>query len=114
MLDDEIVIQAEKELEKYIDNISYNLLYDEIKDDSKLIFEYEKSKNHYDKLHLFRLLCNGNDVDVDQPIQKFINSTYHPEGEYIYELNPLKFERIPISIIRECDRYINEIKDNIN
>lgn len=114
LLDDEIVIQAEKELEKYIDNISYNLLYDEIKDDSKLIFEYEKSKNHYDKLHLFRLLCNGNDVDVDKPIQKFINSTYHPEGEYIYELNPLKFERIPISIIRECDRYINEIKDNIN
>jgi len=42
---------------------------------------------------------------MPNPLQKFINETYHIENELICQLHPNKFDLIPDFIIEACDQY---------
>jgi len=64
---------------------------------------YQRCRNGYEKLQVFRLL----ELDHNHPvIRKFVNETYHIENEFICQLDPSKFDLIPEYVILECDKII--------
>lgn len=68
---------------------------------------YQNSTNGYEKLQLTRILLNIDAID-NSVIRKFINETYHIENEFIFQLDPTKFDLIPEYIIKECDKILEK------
>ncbi|MNG40191.1 hypothetical protein D3C84_1286670 [compost metagenome] len=65
---------------------------------------YKSCGNNYEKLHVYRIISEGADhADV---VLKFINQTFHIENDYIYQLNPAKYQTVPQYVIDECDQYV--------
>ena len=73
---------------------------------------YEKSNNGYEKLQIYRIIFDSEQKE-ESVIQKFINETFHIENEYLYQLNPCKYEIIPSYVLTECDKGIQEKKNDI-
>ena len=82
---------------------TYESMLAQLTNKENIIDLYNNSDNRYEKLQLFRLLESepGNPV-----VKKFINETYHIENEYIYQLDPSKFETVPEYIIVKCDEIL--------
>lgn len=75
---------------------------------------YLQSNNGYEKLQLIRILL---DIDMvnNSVIRKFINETYHIENEFIFQLDPTRFDLIPEYVVNECDKLLlefSEVKSN--
>ncbi len=70
---------------------------------------YQATTNNYEKLHLYRIIFDNevknNHSDI---IRKFINEAFHIENDYIYQLNPCKYQLVPQYVIDECDKFIRE------
>jgi energy-coupling factor transporter ATP-binding protein EcfA2 len=69
---------------------------------------YQRSTNGYEKLQLIRILLNIDTID-NSVIRKFINETYHIENEFIFQLDPTKFDLIPEYIVTECDKILETL-----
>jgi hypothetical protein len=107
MTKEEIKI-AEREIKSMIPNFSYENIIKVVLDSNKMVELYEKSKNNYEKLQIYRIIFNKN--HDNEVIKKFINETFHMENDYILQLNPCKYECIPYYIIDECDKDIENLK----
>lgn len=92
---------ATKEIKKYVSNFEYESFLELVKDDLKMVELYNKSESNYEKLQIYRIINDG--VEFNSVIKKFLNETYHIENDYIYQLNPCKYQTIPQYIIEECD-----------
>jgi len=90
----------------------YSVCFQNINDNNELIRLYEKTTNNYEKLQIYRVLNNNN--HTNRTIRKFINETFHIENDYIYQLNPCKYQTVPNYIIKECDKDIEIIKQTSN
>ena len=88
-------------------SFDYARLLKEVLDKSHLTKAFNEAENNYEKLQIFRILCEG--LQVDDVIQKFINETFHIENEYIMQLNPRKYELVPSFIIDECNRIVSSL-----
>jgi len=77
-----------------------------VQDSDYLCKKYRAASNNYEKLQIYRMI-HGADAD-SRVIKKFINETHHVENDYLFQLNPLKYELIPDYIISECDEDINK------
>lgn len=93
-----------------IPEFDYKTLLDLVTDDMAMIDLYNKTESNYEKLHLYRIIFDDKtDMIESDVIQKFINEAFHIENDYIYQLNPRKFQMVPHFVITECDRYITEL-----
>jgi energy-coupling factor transporter ATP-binding protein EcfA2 len=90
----------------------YSVCFQNVNDNNELIRLYEKTTNNYEKLQIYRVLNNDN--HENRTIRKFINETFHIENDYIYQLNPCKYQTVPNYIIKECDKDIEIIKQPSN
>ncbi|PJZ43902.1 hypothetical protein [Leptospira brenneri] len=99
--------KATKILRKEIPNFSYTKTLITINDRKKLIDHYFSSDNNYEKLHIYRILF-GEEIlpKASEVMKKFINEAFHIEIDYIYQLNPRKYQLVPQYIINECDNHI--------
>ena len=80
-----------------------------VKDDEYLKRLYKETDCNYEKLHIYRVLCDGRAEGIgSNVINKFINQAFHIENEYIYQLNPCEFQLVPQYVIDECDKLIGE------
>lgn len=68
---------------------------------------YSHSNNGYEKLQLIRILLDIEKVG-SSVIRKFINETYHIENEFIFQLDPTRFDLIPEYVVNECDKILEE------
>lgn len=109
VMDNENIKKAELEIKNYIPKFDYMVLYNRIIDDEIIKELYLKANNNYEKLQLFRILFEGKVYDTNDVVKKFINEAFHIENEYLFQLDPRKFEMIPNYIVKECDRIINEL-----
>lgn len=66
---------------------------------------YHASQNGYEKLQLTRILLGTETVD-NSVIRKFINETYHIENEFIFQLDPTRFDLMPEYVVKECDKIV--------
>lgn len=71
---------------------------------------YLQSNNGYEKLQLIRILL---DIDMveNSVIRKFINETYHIENEFIFQLDPTRFDLIPEYVVDECDKILEKFSE---
>ena len=68
---------------------------------------YYSSVSNYEKMQLYRIAFNENhENDV---IKTFINETFHVENDYLFQLDPRKYDTVPQYIIEECDKSFESI-----
>lgn len=85
----------------------YSPILKSVKDDDYLKRLYKETDCNYEKLHIYRVLCDGrSEGSGSNVINKFINQAFHIENEYIYQLNPCEFQLVPQYVIDECDKQI--------
>lgn len=71
---------------------------------------YFSSSNNYEKLHIYRIVFENKDDRINSNIfQKFINESFHIEYNYIFHLNPSKYQLVPQYVIDECDKIIESL-----
>lgn len=117
----EQIYEGEREIGAYISGFKYTEVIKLIRDQDKLFEAYNNSSVGYEKLQYYRLLnlknpdksefrdtCN---IEVDSIFKKYVNETFHIENDYLFQINPTKYEIVPDYILDECDRYISELKD---
>lgn len=94
-----------KVISEKINDFSYDIAIRRAMDDDELKILYNSSTSGYEKLQIFRIL---NTTSTNSVITKFINETYHIENEFIFQLDPMKFDMIPEYVVLTCDRILNE------
>ncbi|CAC9644818.1 hypothetical protein [uncultured Gammaproteobacteria bacterium] len=92
-----------EKIQKISSDFNYDRILDIISNKDSVKELYNSSGCGYEKLQLFRLL---KDDTIDSILKKFINESYHIENEFIYQLNPMDFDLIPLFIIDACDEVI--------
>ena len=70
---------------------------------------YHASHNGYEKLQLTRILLDIEAVD-NSVVRKFINETYHIENEFIFQLDPSRFDLMPEYVVKECNTIVGAIE----
>ncbi len=100
-----------EEIRKYIPEFNYTDEYKRVMDTREMINLYHESNNNYEKLQIYRVINNNNNSNY--VIKKFVNESFHIENDYLFQLNPCKYEIIPQYIIDECDKDIEVIKKSI-
>ena len=107
MTQDEIA-EGTNEIQQKIPEFDYTDVISLVSDNSEMKNLYKQSSNNYEKLHIYRIAFNGNDGSIQSDvIQKFINQAFHIENDYIYQLNPAKFQTVPQYVIDECNRFFS-------
>ena len=110
----EEIQEAEAEIQQHIQEFNYSGFIQLIIDNSAMIELYKSCGNNYEKLHLYRIISEGsNDADHTDVVLKFINQAFHIENDYIYQLNPAKYQTVPQYIVEECDQYIAALQESI-
>jgi hypothetical protein len=110
----EEIQEAETEIQRHIQEFNYSAFVQLIIDNSAMIELYKSCGNNYEKLHLYRIISEGNnDADHTDVVLKFINQAFHIENDYIYQLNPAKYQTVPQYIVEECDQYIAALQESI-
>ena len=109
-MSNEDILLASTEILKYINNFDYGRILKILNDNAHLKNIYLSASNNYEKLHLYRIYCEGKDIGTDNKIiLKFINESFHTENDYIYQLNPRDFALVPQFVIDECDKVFAQI-----
>lgn len=105
---------AVAEIQQHIPDFDYPDAMQLILDDSAMIDLYNSCDNNYEKLHIYRIISEGtNGADHADIVLKFINQAFHIENDYIYQLNPAKYQTVPQYVIEECDQHIATLEENI-
>ena len=97
------------EIQELIDDFDYSKVLDIINDDKEMKRIYSETKNSYEKLHIYRIIFDNKDKTDSSVIKKFIDEAFHIENDYIYQLNPRKYQMVPQFVIDECDKAISNI-----
>lgn len=92
-----------------IDNFDYQQLCIFVCDNTNLVSIYDAAQSNYEKLQIYRMIFGA--TDEDHIMRKFINETYHIENDYLFQLNPVRYNTIPNYIIAECNRAIDGIRE---
>jgi len=99
--------EAETEIKMHVSDFDYSDAIQLILDNAAMIELYQSCGNNYEKLHIYRIISeNADHADV---ILKFINQAFHIENDYIYQLNPAKYQTVPQYVIDECDQYVTTL-----
>lgn len=101
---------ATNEIRAYIPDFDYNAELTKICDKKKMIEIFNSSTNNYEKLQIYRII-KQDESNEDSILKKFINETFHIENDYLFQINPCKYEIIPEYIISKCTKNIegNEV-----
>lgn len=103
--------EAETEIKVHVSDFYYSNAIQLILDNTAMIKLYQLCENNYEKLHIYRIISEG--AEHADTILKFINQASHIENDYIYQLNPAKYQTVPQYVIDECDQYVDTLQECI-
>ena len=106
MTDEEIGIGT-SEIRSKLPDFDYNECLRIVRNNQELLTLYRSKISNYEKLQIYRIIFD--DQVGDEPsdiVRKFINETFHFENDFIYQLDPSKYQTVPQYVIDECDRFI--------
>lgn len=104
LMTDEERRQGAEEISNRIPGFDYSRILSVIQDDTQLRDIYRTTESNYERLHIYRLYQQDkSDIQQSPVIRKFINETFHIENEYIYQVNPRKYQLVPQYVIDLCD-----------
>lgn len=97
---------------KIFSSFDYNVLLSKFKNNEELITIYNNANDSFSKIILFRIIIDGLETEKkpNDVLMKFINEVYHIENDFLFQLNPEKFDITPQFIIDECDNFIKDIQ----
>jgi ABC-type Mn2+/Zn2+ transport system ATPase subunit len=97
-----------------IPSFDYDSLLGKFNDNAQLIKIYKNTEDSFAKIILFRILIDGLEKikKPDDVFMKFINEIYHIENDFLFQLNPEKFDITPQFIIEVCDTFVKSLEDN--
>ena len=102
--------KGEREIRKHITNFNYQEIVSTVKNHTEMKQIYLSSQNNYEKLHIYRMIFDDKAQGLESDIIiKFINEAFHLENDYIYQLNPRKYQMVPQYVITECDRLVSTL-----
>jgi len=102
---------AEYTIKEDIPEFNYSSAIQLILDNPAMINLYQSCGNNYEKLHIYRIISEG--AEHGDVVLKFINQAFHIENDYIYQLNPAKYQTVPQFVIDECDQYVATLEESI-
>ncbi len=88
---------------EFLSNFDYNEILKVFLDNDKMLKLYKSNDSNYEKLQLYRIIKDW-EWHENAVVMKFINETFHIENDYLFQLNPRKYEIIPHYIIEECNK----------
>lgn len=92
--------EGTSQIKEYVPGFDYQEEYQKTQDIEYMKMLFENSTSNYEKLQLYRIMYNENS---DNPvIKKFVNEVFHVENDFLYQLNPRKYDTIPQFVIDEC------------
>lgn len=120
-IDDKYQELSDEDFENGVNNIKakissfdYDSLLSKFKDNTQLIEIYKQTEDSFAKIILFRILIDGLEESKkpDDVFMKFINEIYHIENDFLFQLNPEKFDITPQFIIEGCDTFVKSLEGN--
>ena len=120
-IDDNYQKLSDEDFENGVNNIKvkissfdYDSLLSKFKDNTQLIEIYKQTEDSFAKIILFRILIDGLEESKkpDDVFMKFINEIYHIENDFLFQLNPEKFDITPQFIIEGCDTFVKSLEGN--
>ena len=91
----EEIKEGTEEINLKIKDFEYDRVLNLVKNDDYMKQVFQNVKNNYEKLHVFRVIFDDRPEESESSIfNKYINQTFHIENDYIYQLNPCKFQLI--------------------
>lgn len=93
--------EATDAIKAYIPDFDYDAEYAKTQSKEQLSALYNQSSSSYEKLQIYRIVYNEN--SENPVVKKFVNETFHVENDYIFQLNPRKYNTIPPFIMAACD-----------
>ena len=100
----QMIQEASSKIAKMIPGFDYEVEYKKTQDVSFLKSLYKSATSNWEKLQLFRLIyiddLNSKLTDVQR---KFVNEAYHIENDYLFQIDPCKYDTVPDFIIKELD-----------
>ena len=94
---------AQAEVKKEIAEFSWKAVMMAVSDKDKLKDLYRQA-GRYEKTQLFRIICGT--TNLNPIVRKFINESFHIEDEYLFQLDPAKYNSIPDFVVAEMDHII--------
>lgn len=107
-MSDEEKAHAAMEIALHLHGFSYDDEYAKVTDRAALISLYNSGISPYEKLQVFRLLFENNEGGLDDISKKFVNEAYHIENDYLFQLDPAKFDTVPGFVIKKLDAVVNQ------
>lgn len=105
----EQITSAVENIKRYLPDFSYANVVSRVKDELCLRNLFATVDAGYEKLQVFRMICETTEETAPNDIiKKFINETFHIENDYVMQLNPREFDPIPEYVINECSRILGE------
>lgn len=104
-------MEAQSEIQRYIEEFDYNTVYKRVKDKQELINVYNECKSGYEKVQIYRLLFDG-DQENGSALKKYVDATFHVQNDYLFQLNPREFKIVPQYILDFCDSAVAAISEN--
>lgn len=106
----EEIEEAESEIKEFIPNFNYNDNYKNRLNLNFLLDLYNNAQNNFEKLCMYRIIhCDNSENNI---IRKYVNEVFHIENEYIYQLDPMKYNTVPQFVIDECDKDIDSLQES--
>jgi ABC-type multidrug transport system, ATPase and permease components len=99
---EEEITEATNVIRKRLPEFNYSTVYQKTQDADGLLTLYKTSVSNYEKLQIYRIVNTDNSGNII--IKKYVNETFHIENDYLFQLNPRKYDTVPHFIIEECDR----------
>lgn len=100
----QMVLEASGKIAEMIPGFNYEVEYKKTQDVSLLKSLYKSATSNWEKLQLFRLIyiddLNAKLTDVQR---KFVNEAYHIENDYLFQVDPCKYDTVPDFIIKKLD-----------
>ncbi len=94
--------QGNNVIAKYVPGFDYATELQKTQSKDQMLRIYESCCNNYEKLQIYRIINPENHPNL--VIKKYVNETYHPENDYLFQLNPCEYEVVPHYIIDECNK----------
>lgn len=97
----EEIVEAQAAIQRYVPEFSFVTDRELIANENHMRALYCNA-GRYEKTQLFRILYGA---DMLSPVvKKFVNESFHIEDEYLFQLDPERFELVPDFVITELDR----------
>ena len=106
---EEEISQATETIRAKLPEFDYAEAYQKTQDTDAMLDIYRNSGSNYEKLQIYRIIfCENSGNAV---VKKFVNETFHIENDFLFQLNPRKYDTVPRYIIEECDKDIAIYED---